>query len=78
MPVSEELSRAEKVVGDWIVYGEPVKLPQSEGFLAVAEVGNSGDTIPNPTTPLPAMAVWRSLQAGLAPVRWDGGGRVPS
>jgi putative restriction endonuclease len=32
------LSRAEKMVGDWIVYREPVKLPQSKGFFAVAKV----------------------------------------
>lgn len=32
------LSRAEQMVGDWIVYREPVKLPQSKGFFAVAKV----------------------------------------
>lgn len=32
------LSRAKQMVGDWIVYREPVKLPQSEGFFAVAKV----------------------------------------
>lgn len=32
------LSRAQKMVGDWIVYREPVKLPQSKGFFAVAKV----------------------------------------
>lgn len=32
------LSRAKQVVGDWIVYREPVKLPQSKGFFAVAKV----------------------------------------
>lgn len=32
------LSRAERMVGDWIVYREPVKLPQSKGFFAVAKV----------------------------------------
>lgn len=31
-------SRAERMVGDWIVYREPVKLPQSKGFFAVAKV----------------------------------------
>lgn len=32
------LSRAQKMVGDWIVCCEPVKLPQSNGFFAVAKV----------------------------------------
>lgn len=32
------LSRAERMVGDWIVYREPVKLPESKGFFAVAKV----------------------------------------
>lgn len=32
------LSRAKQMVGDWIVYREPVKLPQSKGFFAVAKV----------------------------------------
>jgi len=32
------LGRAQQMVGDWIVYREPVKLPQSKGFFAVAKV----------------------------------------
>ncbi|VVT13790.1 HNH endonuclease [Erythrobacter sp. EC-HK427] len=32
------LSRAEQMVGDWIVYREPVKIPNSKGFFAVAKV----------------------------------------
>ncbi|NNC47691.1 MAG: restriction endonuclease [Sphingomonas sp.] len=32
------LSRAKQLVGDWIVYREPVKLPNSKGFFAVAKV----------------------------------------
>ena len=32
------LSRAKPMVGDWIVYREPVKLPHSKGFFAVAKV----------------------------------------
>ncbi|MGB3469425.1 MAG: HNH endonuclease [Erythrobacter sp.] len=32
------LSRAKQMVGDWVVYREPVKLPQSKGFFAVAKV----------------------------------------
>ncbi|BDI61333.1 HNH endonuclease [Qipengyuania nanhaisediminis] len=32
------LSRAEKMVGDWIVYREPVKVSRSKGFFAVARV----------------------------------------
>lgn len=39
------LSRAEQMVGDWIVYREPVKLPQSKGFFAVAKVAR---IIPDP------------------------------
>jgi len=32
------LSRAKQMVGDWVIYREPVKLPQSNGFFAVARV----------------------------------------
>ena len=32
------LSRANQMVGDWIVYREPVKAPQSKGFFAAAKV----------------------------------------
>lgn len=32
------LKRANQMVGDWIVYREPVKLIQSKGFFAVAKV----------------------------------------
>ncbi|WPZ04555.1 HNH endonuclease [Blastomonas marina] len=32
------LSRAKRMVGDWIVYREPVKIPNSKGFFAVAKV----------------------------------------
>ena len=32
------LSRAKQMVGDWVVYREPVKIPQSKGFFAVAKV----------------------------------------
>lgn len=32
------LSRAKQMAGDWIIYREPVKLPQSKGFFAVAKV----------------------------------------
>ena len=32
------LSRAQQMVGDWIVYREPVKIPNSKGFFAVAKV----------------------------------------
>lgn len=32
------LSRARQMVGDWIVYREPVKIPNSKGFFAVAKV----------------------------------------
>lgn len=39
------LSRAKQMVGDWIVYREPVKLPRSKGFFAVAKVAQ---IIPDP------------------------------
>lgn len=42
------LSRAERMVGDWIVYREPVKLPQSKGFFAVAKVER---IVPDPDVP---------------------------
>lgn len=42
------LSRAKQMVGDWIVYREPVKLPQSKGFFAVARVE---EIIPDPAEP---------------------------
>ncbi|WP_247714426.1 HNH endonuclease [Qipengyuania pacifica] len=36
------------MVGDWIVYREPVKIPNSKGFFAVAKVE---EIIPDPTEP---------------------------
>ncbi|PZU14091.1 MAG: restriction endonuclease [Citromicrobium sp.] len=39
------LSRAERMVGDWIVYREPVKLQHSKGFFAVARVAR---IVPDP------------------------------
>lgn len=39
------LSRAKQMVGDWIVYYEPVKVPNSKGFFAVAKVAK---IIPDP------------------------------
>lgn len=42
------LSRAKQMVGDWIVYREPVKIPQSKGFFAVARVEK---IIPDPDIP---------------------------
>lgn len=42
------LSRAEQMVGDWIVYREPVKIPNSKGFFAVAKVEK---IIPDPAEP---------------------------
>lgn len=39
------LSRAQQMVGDWIVYREPVKIPSSKGFFAVAKVAS---IIPDP------------------------------
>lgn len=42
------LTRAERMVGDWILYREPVKLPQSKGFFAVAKVEQ---IVPDPGVP---------------------------
>lgn len=42
------LSRAQRMVGDWIVYREPVKIPGSKGFFAVAKVD---EIIPDPDEP---------------------------
>ncbi|WP_435201267.1 HNH endonuclease [Qipengyuania sp. 902] len=42
------LSRAQQMVGDWIVYREPVKISKSKGFFAVAKVE---EIIPDPTEP---------------------------
>lgn len=42
------LSRAQRMVGDWIVYREPVRLPQSKGFFAVAKVER---IVPDPDVP---------------------------
>lgn len=39
------LSRAQQMVGDWVVYREPVKILQSKGFFAVAKVA---EIIPDP------------------------------
>lgn len=39
------LSRAQRMVGDWIVYREPVKIAGSKGFFAVAKVD---EIIPDP------------------------------
>ncbi|WP_417307970.1 HNH endonuclease [Devosia sp.] len=32
------LGRAERCVGDWVIYYEPTKVPQSRGYYAVAQV----------------------------------------
>ena len=42
------LSRAQQMVGDWIVYREPVKILNSKGFFAVAKVE---EIIADPTEP---------------------------
>lgn len=42
------LGRVEACVGDWIVYLEPTKVPQSRGYFAVAKVQQ---VIPDPGTP---------------------------
>ena len=42
------LSRAQQMAGDWIVYREPVKIPNSKGFFAVAKVE---EITPDPAEP---------------------------
>ena len=45
---SQYLSRAEGFVGNWIVYYEPSKVPETRGYFAVAKVQQ---IIPDPGTP---------------------------
>lgn len=42
------LGRAQACVGDWIIYYEPVKVPATRGYFAVARVQR---VIPDPATP---------------------------
>lgn len=42
------LSRAQQCVGDWIVYLEPTKVPNSRGYFGVAKVQ---DIVPDPAIP---------------------------
>ncbi|MGB3778170.1 MAG: HNH endonuclease [Tunicatimonas sp.] len=42
------LSRAQQMVDDWVVYREPVKIPNCKGFFAVAKVAR---IIPDPAEP---------------------------
>ena len=42
------LARAEACIGDWIIYYEPVKIPNSKGYHAVAKVQR---IIPDPKAP---------------------------
>jgi putative restriction endonuclease len=41
-------SRAEATVGDWILYYEPRKVPDTRGYFALAKVGQ---IIPDPSAP---------------------------
>jgi putative restriction endonuclease len=43
---SQYLSRVTACIGDWIVYYEPTKVPDSRGYFAVARVA---DVVPDPT-----------------------------
>jgi len=45
---SQYLRRVQACVGDWIVYLEPSKVPQTRGYFAVAKVQQ---VIPDPSTP---------------------------
>jgi putative restriction endonuclease len=42
------LERASKLVGDWIIYYEPVKVRNSKGYYAIARVQS---IVPDPTAP---------------------------
>lgn len=42
------LSRASGSVGDWVVYLEPTKVPETRGYFAIARVG---EIIPDPKAP---------------------------
>jgi putative restriction endonuclease len=42
------LSRVVQCVGDWIVYYEPTKVPDSKGYNAIAQVAQ---VVPDPTAP---------------------------
>ena len=48
------LARARQCVGDWVVYFEPVKVPRSRGYFAVARVEA---VVPDPDAP----GRWRAL-----------------
>lgn len=45
---SQYLGRAEPTIGDWIIFYEPVKIPSSRGYFAVAKVEA---IVPDPTAP---------------------------
>lgn len=45
---SQYLARAQPCVGDWIIYYEPVKVPNTRGYFAVAKVQQ---IIPDPKAP---------------------------
>lgn len=45
---SQYLSRATRFVGDWIVYYEPRKVPNSRGYFAVARVGDIVQDLTSP------------------------------
>lgn len=42
------LARAERIVGDWVIYLEPTKVPNSKGYFAVAKVAS---ITPDPNVP---------------------------
>ncbi len=48
------LRRVQACVGDWIVYLEPSKVPQTRGYFAVAKVQQ---VIPDPGTPAMYLAI---------------------
>lgn len=45
---AQYLSRAANAVGEWIVYYEPVKVPNSRGYFAAAKIDR---IVPDPTAP---------------------------
>lgn len=45
---AQYLSRVEPTIGDWIIYYEPRKVPDTRGYFAVAKVER---VVPDPSTP---------------------------
>ncbi len=68
------LSRAQQMVGDWIVYREPVKIPNSKRLPA----GKLNDNCLTEAPLQPSSAALRSWPATPAPGRSAGAVHVPN